>query len=135
MAFFLPSFFQKRILRYALSRLGLLDTDALDLERLDIAWGKKSTIELRDVGVHTRVSTCAGLPRLSCTGAEQVLTYTETCRFTSTARRLGHLIRPDSVSSAHHPRGPLQQRYISGSARRAGARERKPRGSIWRGAT
>ena len=57
MTFFLPSFFQKRILRYALSRLELLDTDALDLEKLDINWGKKSTIELRDVGVHARVST------------------------------------------------------------------------------
>ena len=57
MAFFLPSFFQKRILRYALSRLELLDTNALDLEKLDINWGKKSTIELRDVGVHMKVST------------------------------------------------------------------------------
>ncbi len=56
MTFFLPSFLQKRILRYALSRLELLDTDALDLENLDIVWGKKSTIELRDVGVHTGVS-------------------------------------------------------------------------------
>lgn len=57
MAFFLPSFFQKRILRYALSRLELLDTDALDLENLDIVWGKRSTVELRDVGVHAKVST------------------------------------------------------------------------------
>lgn len=54
MTFFLPSFFQKRILRYALSRLELLDTDALDLEKLDIVWGKRSTVELRDVGVHTK---------------------------------------------------------------------------------
>lgn len=56
MAFFLPSYFQKRILRYALSRLELLDTDALDLDKLDIVWGKTSTVELRDVGVHTKVS-------------------------------------------------------------------------------
>ena len=56
MTFFLPSFFQKRILRYALSRLELLDTDALDLEKLDIVWGRTSTVELRDVGVHTKVS-------------------------------------------------------------------------------
>lgn len=54
MTFFLSSFFQKRILRYALSRLDLLDTDALDLEKLDIVWGKRSTVELRDVGVHTK---------------------------------------------------------------------------------
>ena len=52
MSYFLPTFLQKRILRYALSRLELLDTDALDLENLDIVWGKKSRIELRDVGIH-----------------------------------------------------------------------------------
>ena len=56
MAFFLPSFFQKRILRYALSRLDLIDTDALDLGKLDIVWGRTSIVELRDVGVHTSVS-------------------------------------------------------------------------------
>ena len=57
MGYFLPKFFQKRILRYALSRLELLDTDALDLDKLDIAWGKRSTIELRDVGIRLEVST------------------------------------------------------------------------------
>ncbi len=55
MAYFLPSYFQKRLLRYALSRLELLDTDALDLEKLDIAWGKRSTVELRDVGLRLKV--------------------------------------------------------------------------------
>lgn len=54
--FFLPSAFQKRLLRYALSRLELLDTDALDLENLDVAWGKRSTIELREVGLQIKVS-------------------------------------------------------------------------------
>ena len=55
MGYFLPSFFQKRILRYALSRLELLETDTLDLEKLDIAWGKRSTVELRDVGLKLKV--------------------------------------------------------------------------------
>ena len=54
MSYFLPSFLQKRILRYALSRLELLDTGALNLENLDITWGKRSTVELRDVGIHKR---------------------------------------------------------------------------------
>jgi hypothetical protein len=49
--FFLPSFFQKRLLRYALSRLQLIDADALDLDSLGIRWGQRSTIELRDVGL------------------------------------------------------------------------------------
>ncbi len=56
MAYFLPSSFQKRLLRYALSRAQLLDTDALGLENLDIAWGQRSTIELRDVGLKLKVS-------------------------------------------------------------------------------
>ena len=55
MGYFLPSWVQKRILRYALSRLDVLDTDALDLEKLDIAWGRRSTIELRDVGLQIEV--------------------------------------------------------------------------------
>ena len=55
MPFFLTSFLQKRLLRYALSQLGLLDTDALDLERLEIEWGKNSTVEIKDVALHTQV--------------------------------------------------------------------------------
>lgn len=55
MAYFLPSFFQKRVLRYALSRLELLETDDLGLDRLEIAWGRRSTVELRDVGVNLNV--------------------------------------------------------------------------------
>jgi autophagy-related protein 2 len=55
MAYFIPSYFQKRILRYALSRLDLVDTDTLDLERLDIVWGSRSTVELRDVGIRLKV--------------------------------------------------------------------------------
>lgn len=51
MAYFIPSSIQKRLLRYALSRLELLDTDALDLERLEIGWGKRSTVDLKDVSL------------------------------------------------------------------------------------
>lgn len=53
MGYFLPSFVQKRILRHALSRLDLLDTQDIELDNLDIAWGKKTSIELRDIGVLT----------------------------------------------------------------------------------
>ncbi|KAF3389531.1 Autophagy-related protein 2 [Penicillium rolfsii] len=51
MAYFLPSFFQKRLLKYALSRLGIVDTEALDPDNLGIRWGQRSTVELRDVGL------------------------------------------------------------------------------------
>lgn len=55
MSYFLPSFFQKRLLRYALSRLQLVDTDDLDLDSLGITWGQRSTFELRDVGLRLEV--------------------------------------------------------------------------------
>lgn len=45
----------KRLLRYVFSRLDIFDTDTLDLENLDIAWGKSSTFELKDVGLRLRV--------------------------------------------------------------------------------
>ncbi|KAI4169035.1 MAG: hypothetical protein LQ343_005968 [Gyalolechia ehrenbergii] len=57
MAYFIPSYFQKRILRYALSRLDLLDSEQLDLDNLDIAWGKRSVVELRNLGVHLKKIT------------------------------------------------------------------------------
>lgn len=56
MAYFLPSFFQKRLLKYALSRLGIVDTEALDPDNLGVRWGQRSTVELRDVGLKLEVS-------------------------------------------------------------------------------
>lgn len=56
MAYFLPSFFQKRLLKYALSRVGLVDTEALDPDNLGIRWGQRSTVELRDIGLRLEVS-------------------------------------------------------------------------------
>jgi autophagy-related protein 2 len=56
MAYFIPSYIQKRLLRYALARLELLDSEALDLDNLDIALGKRSTVELRDIGLRIPVS-------------------------------------------------------------------------------
>jgi autophagy-related protein 2 len=55
-SYFMPSFFQKRLLKYALSRLGLVDTEALDPDNLGICWGQRSTIELRDIGLKLEVS-------------------------------------------------------------------------------
>lgn len=55
MVYFLPLSLQKRLLRYALSRLDLLETDALDLDRLGIEWGRKSTFELTNVALRKDV--------------------------------------------------------------------------------
>lgn len=45
----------KRLLQYALSRLEILDTNALDLDNLDIALGKNTVLEFRDVGLRLKV--------------------------------------------------------------------------------
>ena len=63
MAYFLPSYFQKRLLRYALSRLDLIETDDLDLENLGLTFGQRSVVELRNVFVKVdRLTRRANLP-------------------------------------------------------------------------
>ncbi|KAH7356911.1 hypothetical protein BKA65DRAFT_393320 [Rhexocercosporidium sp. MPI-PUGE-AT-0058] len=52
----------KRLLQYVLARIEILDTDALDLQNLDIAWGKNSTFEFRDVAL--RMEKLEGLLQL-----------------------------------------------------------------------
>ncbi|CZT08846.1 probable Autophagy-related protein 2 [Rhynchosporium graminicola] len=59
MASYFQSYFQassmpKRLLQYILTRIEILDTDALDLQNLDIAWGKNSVFEFRDVALRLR---------------------------------------------------------------------------------
>lgn len=54
-SYLLPSSIQKRLLRYALSRIEFLDTEVLDLEHLDISWGTKSTLEFKDVPLRLKV--------------------------------------------------------------------------------
>ncbi|PMD65755.1 uncharacterized protein K444DRAFT_552018 [Hyaloscypha bicolor E] len=59
MASYLQAYFQassmpKRLLQYALSRLEILDTNALDLDNLDIALGKNTVLEFRDVGLRLK---------------------------------------------------------------------------------
>lgn len=59
----MASFFQsfrsssmpKRLLRYALSRLELLDAEALDMDNLDFALGRNTVFEFRDVGIRLNV--------------------------------------------------------------------------------
>lgn len=62
-SYFMPSFFQKRLLKYVLSRVGLVETDALDLDNLGISWGQQCVVELKDIGLKLDVSgdhPCAG---------------------------------------------------------------------------
>ena len=48
----------KRLLRYALARLELLDAEALDMDNLDFAIGRNTVLEFRDVGV--KLEVCYG---------------------------------------------------------------------------
>ncbi|KAM5352580.1 hypothetical protein ACJ41O_005302 [Fusarium nematophilum] len=58
MAAFFQSFrnsnMPKRALRFVLSRLEFLDAEALDLENLDLAWGRNTVLEFRDVGIKVK---------------------------------------------------------------------------------
>ncbi|KAL2845641.1 hypothetical protein BJY01DRAFT_180136 [Aspergillus pseudoustus] len=63
MAFFLPWLSQKRVLKYVLSRLEFVDTEALDPDSLGISWGQRSTVELRDIGLRLeKIATLLHLP-------------------------------------------------------------------------
>lgn len=73
----MASFFQsfrsssmaKQLLRFALSRLDLLDAQALDLENLDFAIGRNTVLEFRDVGLVLQVRTLqhhSPTPRTCC---------------------------------------------------------------------
>ncbi|KAF1988554.1 hypothetical protein K402DRAFT_461948 [Aulographum hederae CBS 113979] len=58
-----PPYIKKRILKYAITYGGFIDTNTLDLDQLDIAFGKKSTVEFRDVDfVIKKLSTVLHLP-------------------------------------------------------------------------
>ncbi|KAF4452768.1 hypothetical protein F53441_4480 [Fusarium austroafricanum] len=48
---FRSSSMPKRLLRYALSRLELLDAEALDMDNLDLEIGRNTVFEFRDVGI------------------------------------------------------------------------------------
>ncbi|KAI5356643.1 putative vacuolar protein sorting-associated protein [Septoria linicola] len=61
------SWWQKKLLRYGLryglSRTGLLDDTAIDLDNLDITVGRQNVIELKDVGLNIqRITQLAQLP-------------------------------------------------------------------------
>ena len=54
-SFLATSSMPKRLLHYALSRLEIIDTDALDLENLEISWGTQNKFEFTDVGLRLKV--------------------------------------------------------------------------------
>ena len=55
MDYLLPSYFQKRLLRYALTHLDFVEAEELDLDKLGITLGQRSIIELKDVKLQLQV--------------------------------------------------------------------------------
>ena len=63
MAYFLPSYLQKRLVRYALTRLDLIETDDLDLDNLGLTFGQRSVVELKNVSIKViKLAERANLP-------------------------------------------------------------------------
>jgi autophagy-related protein 2 len=51
----------RALLKFALSKIDLLDTDALSIDdNLNLAFSRQSTVEFRDVGVRVEVSCVWG---------------------------------------------------------------------------
>jgi len=55
MASWIPSDIGKKLLRYVLSRFELLDSESMDLEKLDLAIGMRNSVELRHVRLRVDV--------------------------------------------------------------------------------
>lgn len=53
---FWTSSMPKRLLRYVLYKLDYFETDALDLDKIDIAWGQDSHLTWQDVSV--KIEAC-----------------------------------------------------------------------------
>jgi autophagy-related protein 2 len=62
MTSWIPSSIQKRLLRYALNRSGLLAVTGIDLDNLDISWGRRTTLEFKEVNLN--VEYLVGLAQL-----------------------------------------------------------------------
>lgn len=59
MATIFPTFWgtsmPKKLLRYALGKLELLDAEALDMENLELAIGRQTVFEFKNVGIKLKV--------------------------------------------------------------------------------
>ena len=108
---FRSSLMPKQLLRFALSRLDLLDAQALDLENLDFALGRNTVLEFRDVGLILQVPCLlVALPFLldsPCGICSLTLSLTETGEAPRAAAKLLNPKSEGPCASGDHPRGLL----------------------------
>ena len=129
MGYFLPSFLQKRILRYALSRLELLETGNLDLDNLDITLGKRSTIELRDIAISTsKLSALLHLPPALALSKARVLLLRIT--IPSDLYNSGIVVEVDGVDIRLNTTGTSEKRADSTESTSGAAKSRASRSGI-----
>lgn len=74
----------KRLLRYALSRLEFLDTDALDVDKLDLEWGRNNVLTFQDVGIKLEACQPTFIPLVLYFVMETYVPYTNTALCTET---------------------------------------------------
>jgi len=55
MTSYLPSYIQKRLLRFVLLKTGLFESENIDLDSFDIVLGRRNVIELRKVELNVKV--------------------------------------------------------------------------------
>jgi len=93
---FRSSLMPKQLLRFALSRLDVLDADALDIDNLDFAIGRNTVLEFRDVGLILPVC----LPLTCLQGVVADTPWDRNSRGSSSCRPTSPSKRPRCWSSA-----------------------------------
>lgn len=104
----------KRLLRYALSRLELLDSDALDMDNLDLALGRNTVFEFRDVGVQLDVSLCflSKDPQATRNMGKKLTSPLEAGEAAEAARDFCAAESQGLTPPSYHPDGLLHEPYI-----------------------
>ncbi|EOD52108.1 Autophagy-related protein [Neofusicoccum parvum] len=69
MAFLIPPAVKQRFLRYVISKLDVIDDSAIDLDKFNFAWGRKSVISLPKVPLKARKISCYLPPHLQVVDA------------------------------------------------------------------
>lgn len=103
----------KRLLRYALSRLELLEEETLDMDNLEFALGRNTVFEFKDVGVRLKASYTPRAARCYAPADIDVATETRTPPATPAILQAGE--SSSLEADRHHPDGLLYEPHRSRS--------------------